>query len=411
MLVGKHRRVRYALGLMAGTSADGIDAAIVRIVGEGESMRVRFLHHYHMPYKRDLRRRLLAVMAPAATATEEIARLHATLGEAFGEAAKRAIQQVQRRQRPSVISLSGQTICHLPHDRNGVTVTLQLGSAAHVAAMAGVPVVSDFRQSDVAAGGQGAPLVPWTDWVLFHDDRRSRAIQNIGGIGNVTWLPAGGGPADVVAFDTGPGNMVIDEIVARASDNRRRMDRDGHMAGRGTVIESILARWMRHPFLRKQPPRTTGREEFGRTFVDRYWPILKTSSLRSEDWIATATAFTARSIADSYRRFIPRLAENVWPPTTAFAEDWLGGGRADRDVQIQIVLTGGGSRNRTLRRMLEMELPGVSIVRIDDLGIPDQAKEAVSFAMLAVARLDGVASNLPQVTGANKAVTLGAFYP
>jgi anhydro-N-acetylmuramic acid kinase len=255
---------------MAGTSADGIDAAIIRVQGSGLSMRVRLVHHHHVPFPRDLRRRLLAVMAPVRTSTEELARLHALLGEAFAGAAAQAMGGVGRSERPSLIGLSGQTVCHLPNDRKRSTVTLQLGSPAHVAAIAGVPVVGDFRQSDVAVGGQGAPLVPWTDWVLFHDDHQSRAIQNIGGIGNVTWVPAGGGPEKVVAFDTGPGNMIIDEIVSRATDQRCRMDRDGRMAARGQVIESVLSAWLRHPFLRQSPPRTAGREEFGSSFVDVY---------------------------------------------------------------------------------------------------------------------------------------------
>lgn len=403
---------------MAGTSADGIDAAIIRVAGSGLGMRIRFVHHYHVPFERRLRQRLLSAMAPAATTTEEIALLHAKLGEAFGEAAKQAIQQVGKHYRPCVIGLAGQTLCHLPGGRGRRTVTLQLGSAAHVAAVAGVPVVSDFRQSDVAAGGQGAPLVPWTDWVLFHDKYESRAIQNIGGIGNVTWLPAGGTAENVVAFDTGPGNMIIDEIVARATTGRHRMDRDGKLALKGRVIEAVLSRWMRHPFLSKKPPRTTGRETFGKGFVDQQWPLLVGASPRVEDWVATATAFTARTIAASYCKFIPSFKTDV-ERRNSVAEDRIvkkanharnqnaNHGRANNNAQL--VLTGGGSRNRALRQMLATELPGTRIVRIDDLGIPDQSKEAVSFAMLAVSRLDGVASNLPQATGATYSAILGGL--
>ncbi|MBI4581552.1 MAG: anhydro-N-acetylmuramic acid kinase [Planctomycetes bacterium] len=400
---------------MAGTSCDGIDAACVRIVGEGEAMKVRLVHHRHQPFARSLQRRLLAVMAPSATRTEEIAHLHVELGEAFGLAARRLIGELGRRERPSVIGLSGQTVCHYPRVRRGRTVTLQLGSPAHVAAIAGLPVIADFRQSDVAVGGQGAPLVPWTDWVLFRHPKISRAVQNIGGIGNVTWIPAGCGARQVIAFDTGPGNMVIDGLVVRISGGRRCMDRDGRMASRGRVLDSVLVRWMSLPFFRQRPPRTTGREVFGEPFVARAWRILRAASRAPEDWVATATALTARSIALAYGMFLPGFVqdrgcrESVSECSSSFPVRRRSTEIGPRS-STQIILAGGGSRNCALRRWLERLLPQASVRTVDEFGIPAEAKEAVSFAVLAAARLDGTSSNVPRVTGASVAVPLGAVY-
>jgi len=377
---------------MAGTSGDGIDAVCVRIDGVGESMRVRLLWHRHRRFGGTLRRRLLATMAPAATSTEALARLHADLGDAFGRTARWAIESADRRDRPTLIGLAGQTVCHLP-GRRGRTVTLQLGEPARVAAATGLPVVAEFRQSDVAAGGQGAPLVPWTDWVLFRNQTVSRAIQNIGGIGNVTWVPAGAGADDVVAFDTGPGNMVIDGLVSAATGGRERMDHGGRRAARGRVLEGVLADWLKHPFFHARPPKSTGRETFGQSFIESQLPRLRAASRSADDWIATATALTARSIARAYRRFLPGF-----PP----AGERRGGGG-----DVEIVVCGGGAENPMLMGSFSAELPGVRVVPIGGLGIESQAKEAMSFAMLAAAFMDGIPANLPAATGARRPAVLG----
>lgn len=405
-------KVRHVLGLMSGTSGDGVDAACVTLTGSGPAMRVRFRGHVHRPFPPLLRRRLLAAMAPSATRTEEVARLHADLGDVFARTAVEAIRRMPPSRRPALIGLAGQTVCHLPGDRRGRTVTLQLGEAARVAAATGLTTVADFRQSDVAAGGEGAPLVPWTDWVLFHDARISRAVQNIGGIANVTWLPAGGTQDDVVAFDTGPGNMIIDRLVAEATRGRERFDRDGRRAAGGRVLESVLRAWLAHPYFRRRPPRTTGRETFGATFVDRALARLRRASGSTDDWIATATALTAHSIADAYRRFLPKFSQgarasrNRAAPVMARSSTSRVEGRGP-GVETEIILCGGGARNATLMAMLAARLPGVTIRPVDACGIPAQAKEAVSFAMLAAACLDGVPSNLPQATGATRPVVLG----
>lgn len=333
-------------------------------------------------------------MAPASTSTEEIARLHADLGEAFADAARSAIEEASSGQRPSLIGLAGQTVCHLP-GRSGRSVTLQLGEPARVAARTGLPVVAEFRQSDVAAGGQGAPLVPWADWVCFRDATSPRMVQNIGGIGNVTWLPPGGGVDDIVAFDTGPGNMIIDGLVAKCTEGRERMDRDGRRAARGRVLDDVLADWLKHPFFRRKPPKTTGRETFGRAFVEAEWPRLRRAGGTPDDWIATATALTARSIARACRRFLPGC--RILPAGRAKKCQFFG----------TMIVVGGGARNPTLMAMLAAEMPGLAVRPVSSLGIPDQAKEAMSFALLAAARLDETPANVPQATGAHRPAVLG----
>ena len=386
---------RYALGLMAGTSGDGVDAACARIEGLGSRMRVHFIAHFHRAFPGLLRRRVLAAMAPAKTTTQALARLHAELGETFAETAAAAIAALPPRHRPSVIGLAGQTLCHLPSVRRGHTVTLQLGDPARVARRTGRLTVGDFRQSDVAAGGQGAPLVPWTDWVLFRSKDVPRAVQNIGGIGNVTWLPPRAKARDVLAFDTGPGNMIIDALVAHCTQGRQHMDVHGRRAARGQVLHHVLKAWLNHPFFKQKPPKTTGRETFGRPFLAAEIKRLRQASRSPDDWIATATAFTARSIARACRLCLSWPNEACTPAPTRVPE---------------IIVCGGGALNTTLMSMLSAQLPAAIVRPIDTWGIPAQAKEALCFAMLAVARLDGIPANLPQATGASRAAILGAVY-
>ena len=398
-------RVRRIIGLMSGTSCDGVDAAWVEVRGQGLQMKVKFLAHRHHPYPKGLQRRLLAVMAPAETTTEELCELNALVGEAFGAAALEVMGQTCGcLPAADLIGSHGQTVCHLPpvlprrhrRTRDGspgsrsTGSTLQLGDPAVIAARTGVPVVSNFREADVALGGQGAPLVPWTDYVLFRDPHRSRVIQNIGGIANLTYLPAGGAPEDVIAFDTGPGNMIIDELVRRMTGGRRSYDRDGRIASEGHVDRGWVRRWMKAPFFRKRPPKSCGREQFGAAFVDRTVTARDISN-RGKDLVASATALTARTIADAYERFLPTGPE---------------GPQID-----EVILCGGGAKNTTLSRALTVELRNIPVLNVDVLGIPGQAKEAVSFAMLAAACVDRVPANLPRVTGASRPAILGRVTP
>lgn len=395
--------MRIVLGLMSGTSGDGVDLAAVAIRGYGMSMRARFLWHEHLSFSCSLRRRLLAAMAPAATRTEELARLHTELGDLYGRAAVAAIRKNANAGRPVLIGVAGQTLCHLPTRRAGRTVTFQIGEPARVAAATGLCTVAGFRQSDTAAGGQGAPLVPWTDWILLRSNSVSRVVQNIGGIGNVTWLPAGGGPERIVAFDTGPGNMVIDALAALVSKGRQRMDRGGRRAARGRILEGVLKRWLQHPFFRLSPPRTTGRETFGEKFVRVELPYLRAASLSPDDWLATATAFTVRSMVESYRRFLPgfQVGSSARPST----DDRKAALKTTKPLEI--IVCGGGAYNPTLLSMLATSFAGVRIRSIDEMGIPAQAKEAVSFALLAAACVDRTPANIPQATGASRPAVLG----
>ncbi len=386
------QRTRQIIGLMSGTSCDGVDAVLTAVRGRGLGMRVQVVAHAQRRYPKALRQRVLTVMAPAETTTQEICRLGVDVAEHHARAIGEALDRADMTAGDVVlIGSHGQTICHLPpRRRGGRGSTLQIGDAAVLAARSGIPVVSDFRRADVALGGQGAPLVPWTDYVLYHQARRSRIVQNIGGIANVTYLSAGGEPADVIAFDTGPGNMVIDELVRRATKGRLQFDRDGRRAARGRVDQGLLKSWLGHPFFRRKPPKSCGREAFGSAFVDEAVTAGEVRT-RPDDLIATATALTARSIAEAYRRFLPRRD-----------------GRTDVD---EVIVCGGGARNATLLGLLRDELPGVSVTTIDRTGIGVQAKEAVSFAMLAAACVDGVPANLPQVTGASGAAILGRITP
>lgn len=398
----KHRS-RLVLGLNSGTSADGVDAVACEIRGRGLSMRVKYVGHVSRSYPRALRERLMAVMAPAQTTTEELCRLNTAVGEAFARTAELAIRRLGLKG-VDLIGSHGQTICHLPPSagRRGKadveTGSLQIGDAAIIAARIGTPVVSGFRQADMAVGGQGAPLLPWTDYVLFRDAKKTRVVQNIGGIANLTWLPAGGGPADVVAFDSGPGNMLIDAFVSHFSKGREAYDKAGRRAAKGRVREDVLKAMLGHPYLKRKWPKSCGREEFGVVYMQSLLKRFARKRIPADDWIATATRFTAECIVRAY--------EAVLGPDSCR----LG----------EMILCGGGQMNRTLMRDLfeilverdimflagHRSLPNC-VSTTEDYEIPIQAKEGVSFAMLAAARTDGVACGLPRVTGARCNALLG----
>ena len=381
---------RLFLGLMSGTSADGIDAVIAEIAGRGRGLCARVLEHTHQPFRPALRQHILHVCLHG-TVTE-ICELNFLLGEHFARAALAAIRQAKLAPRDiAAIGSHGQTIHHLPNAR--LPSTLQIGEPAVIAERTGITTVADFRVRDMAAGGQGAPLVPFADWVLFTDRTRPRIVQNIGGIGNLTFLPPRADLDDVIAFDTGPGNMVIDAVVAALTRGRQAFDRDGCLAARGRISEKLLARLISHPFLHRRPPRTTGREEFGEKFVEHLLALARRQHLRPEDIVATATAFTAESIADAYRRFVfPKLK----PPELR---------------RLQIILGGGGAKNPTLRRMLAQRVGPAELLTHEDFGIANAAKEALAFAILAHETLLGRPGNVPTATGARRPVVLGKIVP
>jgi len=375
---------------MSGTSADGIDAVVAEIAGSGRRLRARVRAHLHQPFPMALRQRILRLCLHGTVA--EICELNFVLGEQFARAALAAIRRAKRKPRDiAAIGSHGQTIHHLPNART--PSTLQIGEAAIIAERTGITTVADFRVRDMAAGGQGAPLVPYADWALFTDRDRPRLVQNIGGIANLTFLPAGAKLDDVIAFDTGPGNMVMDALVATLTEGRQTFDRDGRWAARGIVSLKLLAEMMAHPFLRRRPPKTTGREEFGEMFRDRVLASARRLRLRPEDIVATATAFTAASIADAYLRFVfSRLP-------------------ASQRGGLQIILGGGGAENPTLRRMLAERIGVGELLTHEDFSIANAAKEALAFAILAHETLLGQPGNVPSATGARRAAVLGKIVP
>ncbi len=356
---------------MSGTSLDGIDIAIVDISGG----RVNTVAHATTAWPSVVRERILAV-SNAACHTADISRLNFDLGGLYAKAvrgtcrrAKVPLDSIQ------LIGCHGQTIFHEAGARR--RNTLQIGEASVVAERLGIPVISDFRTRDIAAGGQGAPLVPFADYLLFRSQRVHRVALNIGGIANITSLPAGGKPQSVIAFDTGPGNMVIDQLVERETGGRERFDLDGRIAARGHVDRALLDELLRDPYFRRKPPKTAGREQYGTTFLDR----LTARGLSFEDMVATATAFTAATIALGVTRFAAGAQE--------------------------VIAAGGDTHNRQLMGQIAALLPECRTTTSDEFGIDADAKEAIAFAVLAHRTWLRKTGNLPSATGARRAVVLG----
>lgn len=368
-------------GLMSGTSVDGIDVALVEIQGVGFRMRVRPLAHYSFPYPAGVRQAVLAI-SDAVAHTGQVARLNFLLGELFADAVKRACHRARiPLAKLRLIGSHGQTIYHQGKPQKllgrALACTLQIGEPAIIATRTGVDVVADFRPSDLAAGGQGAPLVPYVDYLVYRSPRLFRVALNIGGIANVTAIPAGAGPDQVIAFDTGPGNMILDALAARFSGGRWKYDRDGRMAARGHPDRKLLEELLSDPYFRRPPPKSAGREQYGEAFVT----ALLGRGLAPEDLTATATAFTAASIALGIHRFA---------------------GRPD-----ELIVSGGGLRNPQVMAHLAGLLPGVRLRTSNDLGIDSDAKEAIAFAVLAYESYHRRASNLPSATGARQSQILG----
>lgn len=372
-------------GVMSGTSADGVDVAFVRLRGLGSYLHFELLGHHHMDYPKPLRQAVLAAMNAGKTSVAELSRLNFRLGEFYAE----AVRQARKKTRAPMFDLvgcHGQTIYHqgeaAPYLGKKITCTWQTGEGSVVAAGLGVPVVSDFRPADMAAGGKGAPLVPFLDYAIFRDKHIGRIVQNIGGIANLTAISAGSKPDDVMAFDTGPGNMVIDQLMQMLFN--QPYDRNGAVGRKGTLLEPVLEESLRASFFKRKPPKTAGREEFGREYARAF--LRKCGRAAKPDIIATATALTARSITDAVERFV------------------LPGGK-----YRQLIVSGGGAKNETLMNMLAEETAkmGLRLRYSDDYGLPSQAKEAVAFALLAYQTWHRQPGNVPSATGAKKAVVLG----
>ncbi len=386
----KDRRARLAVGLMSGTSMDGIDAALVRLTGSADQPRVRLLAFSTLPYPPEVRRRIMSVAAGVHIKAGGISRLNFLLGELFANAALRVCRAGHiAAGRVSAIGSHGQTIYHqgrpelIPDLKAGVGPnTLQIAEPAVIAERTGAPVVADFRTADMAAGGQGAPLVPMVDYLLLRDARKGTVALNIGGIANVTVIPAKAKPADVFGFDTGPGNMVSDALMWHFTRGREQYDSGGRVAARGRVNEAVLADLLRYPFFSQSPPKSAGREQFGHDFVEKYF--LSRRRARFADMLRTSLELTARTIVDALARFV-------------FQETQI-----DR-----LIVSGGGAHNRTLVKRLAELLPPLTVELSDRYGLPVDAKEAIAFAILADRTLHGLPGNLPRVTGARRAVVLG----
>lgn len=383
-------------GVMSGTSADGVDVAICRIappLREGGTPRVTVLGHRAFPYSADVRAAVLAAMDAKRTSAAEMSRLNWRLGEIYADCIEVAAKDLKAK--PQLVACHGQTIYHQSAASKylgaDVRATWQTGEASVIAERLRIPVVSDFRPADLAADGQGAPLVPMLDYCMFRDAKRNRLLLNLGGIANVTALPAACTVADVLAFDTGPANMVIDAAMQKLYG--RGYDSNGATASRGRILNSVITKLMAKPYFAAPPPKSCGREEFGAAFVARFLAACERESARKQDIIATATAFTSSTILDAYAKF-------CWPHL---------GQRAPLARATEMFVAGGGARNAALMRMLTEGFSafGVSVSPMESVGIAAEAKEAAAFALLGWLTWHGLPGNVPSATGAKRPVVLG----
>jgi anhydro-N-acetylmuramic acid kinase len=391
-------RSMVVAGVMSGTSADGVDVAVCRIspaLAKGGTPRIKLLGHVGVAYPKDVKAAVLYAMDADAIAVSELARLNWRLGEVYADAVEKT--QSALGVKIGLVGCHGQTVYHQGAAEKYLGKTLkatwQMGEAAVIAERLRVPVVSDFRPADVAAGGQGAPLVPMLDYCMFRSAKVSRVLLNLGGIANLTAIPAEADIDGVMAFDTGPGNMVIDGCMRRLYE--REFDKNGVVARSGVVLKDVVEKILKEGYFSALPPKSCGREQFGEAFVSRFVAMCRKAGGREdrdEDVVATATALTAVSIMDAYRRFV-----------------WGHVGQAAPLSAVEFVVAGGGTKNDALMTMLRdgLETMKVKVRLMEELGVPAQAKEAVAFALLAWLSWNGLPGNVPAATGANRAVVLG----
>ncbi|MBD3337257.1 MAG: anhydro-N-acetylmuramic acid kinase [Candidatus Eisenbacteria bacterium] len=389
------RKVRHVIGLNSGTSADGVDTLLLEVRGAGWSSRLRAVRFRTYPFPPRLKRELTTLLArfgdpgrAESAGALEVARLHARLGDTLGRAAAR----MQRWGASNDVSCHlvgshGQTVWHAPGSGGRATVTVQLGDPHRLAARTGLPAVADFRQSDVAAGGQGAPLTPALDYLLFHNDRRDVVTLNLGGIANYTAIRAGGGPRAAGGFDAGPCNLLLDGLYGLLVGSG--YDRGGRLAARGRIRAGVAEEFLRHSYFRRRPPKSTGREEFGPGFAAAFRDAVGRRR-PAEDHLATAADFVARAVAGQMERFL-----------------------LDRYGPAQVVVSGGGIHHRPLRAALEREFQtsGIDLVPFMSCGLTPDSKEAALFAWLASEAVSGRAAHLPHITGAAGAQVLGVLVP
>lgn len=385
------KTVRRAVGLMSGTSVDGIDAAVVEIMTVNAGIKIKLCAFENIPYSGSVRKKIMELFDVDTSTVDKLGYMNFLLGELFAQAALQVIKKAGLEAEDiDFIGSHGQTVYHQPQvsseDGYDIRYTVQIGEGAVISARTGIPCVSDFRVADMAAGGQGAPLVPFTEYLLYSDEGKNVLLQNIGGIGNITIIPAGKNIWEISAFDTGPGNMIIDGLVQKTSKGKLLYDPGGDIAKKGTVNDSLLKRLINNPYFDAVPPKSTGRELFGKDYTETVYQYMLENNISNEDGIATVTYFTAWSIADSYRRYIkPRCSADY------------------------IVLGGGGSYNNTLVDYIKTEMSAYNVQTYtqEQLGYSSDAKEAIAFAILADYTVAAKTNNIPGVTGASKAVVMG----
>jgi anhydro-N-acetylmuramic acid kinase len=379
----------FVMGMMSGTSADGIDVALAEVGGAPPKLRTRLVAHASRRMPDVLRKEVLRIAEGAACTSSEISQLNFRLGMAFADAAVSACREFRvALSRVKVIGSHGQTIFHqgrpVPFLGRSTASTLQIGEPAVIAAETGIPTVADFRVADMAVGGQGAPLVPYADYLLYRDEKIGRVSLNLGGIGNLTVLPADCSPRQVVAFDTGPGNMLMDALVWHFTRKKQRFDRGARLARQGMTNAKVLKELLRDPYLRLGPPKSTGREYYGRAYFQELLRMGKKFGAAPNDLIRTTTEFTVASVVDALRRFVLKKTK-------------VG----------QLIVSGGGAKNPLIMAQLTAALAPMEVMPSSKLGVPEEAKEAYAFALLAYETWNRRTGNLPSATGAEKAVVLG----
>jgi anhydro-N-acetylmuramic acid kinase len=376
------------LGMMSGTSADGIDVALARVSGAPPNLDAKLLDHTSTKFPSALRREILRVAEQHPITAGALSQLNFRLGELFAGAAIAACRKFKiASKRIALIGSHGQTVFHqgrpIPCFGSATASTLQIGEPS-VIARTGITTVGDFRPADIALGGQGAPLVPYTDYLLYRHEKFGRVSLNLGGIANITVLPRAAKPQQVFAFDTGPANMLIDGLVSYFSRGRLRFDKNAHLAARGRSNPALLDELMRDPYLRIAPPKSTGREYYGQAYLKKILTLGRRHRAKPDDLIRAATIFTALSVVDALNRF-------VLPKTNIH----------------QLIVSGGGAHNPLILAQLSAALPGVEVLPSSHVGVPEDAKEAFAFALLAYETFHQRPANLPSATGARGAAILG----
>ena len=383
--------VRRVVGMMSGTSVDGVDAALVEISGTDSEPKVKLLAFENKPYPPQVREKIFSLFTPANATVDKVGYMNFLLGEIYAKSALSVIEKAGLKPEDiDAVGSHGQTIWHapIPESPDGIPVayTVQIGEGSVIAERTGITTVSDFRVADMAAGGQGAPLVPFSEYLLYRREKETILLQNIGGIGNMTVMPAGAKPRDIFAFDTGPGNMIIDAVISAMTHGEKTYDAGGEMAAKGRVCDALLELFKEEPYYSQPLPKTTGREHFGVQYTAKILDWWKQNPIPAEDLLATVTDLTAYSIADAYERYVlPKYQAS------------------------EIIVGGGGSYNATLLGFMKKRFAphGVAVRTQEDLGLSSDAKEAVAFALMADCCLRGKANTLPSVTGAQHPAVMG----